>query len=152
MFVVSYLADPDIQDALQDLCRSRVTLLVRSCDPNITSTDLCESFGLDEYYVDVLPATAGRAYMQLVERTKESMPAVMASNGHILGTAWALSVCRSLNVKSMLALVAQTLVSAFGLFMCLIWALEGPLDLLRLLLIAIISFVVTWLLPAFKRA
>lgn len=152
MFVVSYLADPEIQDALQDLCRSRVTLLVRSCDPNITSSDLCESFGLDEYYVDVLPAAAGRAYMQLVERTKESMPAVMASNGHILGTAWALSVCRSLNVKCMLALVAQALVSAIGLFMCLVWSLEGPLDLLRLLLIAMISFVVTWLLPMFKRA
>ena len=152
MFVVSYLADPEIQEALQDLCHSRVTLLVRSCDPNITSMDLCESFGLDEYYVDVLPATAGRAYMQLVERTKESMPAVMASNGHILGTAWALSVCRSLNVKSTLALVAQALVSAFGLFMCLVWALEGPLNLLRLLLIAVISFFVTWVLPLFKRA
>ena len=152
MFVVSYLADPEIQDALQDLCRSRVTLLVRSCDPNITSTDLCESFDLDEYYVDVLPAAAGRAYMQLVERTKESMPAVMASNGHILGTAWALSVCRSLNVKSTLALVAQALVSAFGLFMCTVWALEGPLDLLRLLLIAVISFLATSLLPLFKRA
>ena len=152
MFVVSYLADPEIQDALQDLCRSRVTLLVRSCDPNITSTDLCESFDLDEYYVDVLPAAAGRAYMQLVERTKESMPAVMASNGHILGTAWALSVCRSLNVKSTLALAAQALVSAFGLFMCTVWALEGPLDLLRLLLIAVISFLATSLLPLFKRA
>lgn len=152
MFVVSYLADPEIQDALQDLCRSRVTLLVRSCDPNITSADLCESFDLDEYYVDVLPAAAGRAYMQLVERTKESMPAVMASNGHILGTAWALSVCRSLNVKSTLALAAQALVSAFGLFMCTVWALEGPLDLLRLLLIAVISFLATSLLPLFKRA
>ena len=152
MFVVSYLPDPDIQDALQDLCHSRVTLLVRSCDPNITSADLCESFGLDEYYVDVLPAAAGRAYMQLVERTKESMPAVMASNGHILGTAWALSVCRSLNVKCMLALIAQTIVSAISLLLCLAWALEGPLDLLRLLLMAIISLLLTWLLPLLKRA
>ena len=80
------------------------------------------------------------------------MPAVMASNGHILGTAWALSVCRSLNVKSTLALAAQALVSAFGLFMCTVWALEGPLDLLRLLLIAVISFLATSLLPLFKRA
>ncbi len=151
MFVVSYLADPEIQDALQDLCRSRVTLLVRSCDPNITSADLCESFGLDEYYVDVLPAAAGRAYMQLVERTKESMPAVMASNGHILGTAWALSVCRSLNVKCMLALATQTIVAAFSLFICLVRALEGPLDLLLLLLLTIVSFIATWLVPLFKR-
>jgi len=151
MFVVSYLPDPEIQDALQDLCRSRVTLLVRSCDPNITSTDLCESFGLDEYYVDVLPASAGRAYMQLVERTKESMPAVMASNGHILGTAWALSVCRSLNVKCTMALIAQTIASAISLFLCLVWALEAPLGLLRLLLLAVISLLTVCVIPLFKR-
>jgi len=43
MFVVSYLPDPEIQDALQDLCRSHVTLLVRSCDPNIATLDLCRA-------------------------------------------------------------------------------------------------------------
>jgi len=152
MFVVSYLADPEIQDALQDLCRSRVTLLVRSCDPNITSADLCESFGLDEYYVDVLPAAAGRAYMQLVERTKESMPAVMASNGHILGTAWALSVCRSLQVKSLMALLVQTVAAALGLMLCLTWALQGTLSVFQPLLLMLISMALTWLLPLFKRA
>lgn len=151
MFVVSYLPDPEIQDALQDLCRSRVTLLVRSCDPCITTQDLCDSFGLDEYYVDVMPASAGRAYMQLAERTNERMPAVMASNGHILGTAWALSVCRSLQTKAFLALLMQTIASLVGAFLCLIWALEGPLDLVRMLLVALVSLLVTWIIPLFKR-
>lgn len=151
MFVVSYLPDPEIQDALQDLCRSHVTLLVRSCDPNITTADLCADFDLDEYYVDVLPAAAGRAYMQLAERASDRMPAVMASNGHILGTAWALSVCRSLCIKSLVALVVQALAAAIGLLLCLVWALQGTLSLFQPLLFLLATFLLTCILPLFKR-
>lgn len=151
MFVVSYLPDPEIQDALQDLCRSHVTLLVRSCDPNITTSDLCSDFDLDEYYVDVLPAAAGRAYMQLAERTSDRVPAVMASNGHILGTAWALSVCRSLRIKSLIALVIQALAAAIGLLLCLVWALQGTLSLFQPLLLLLATFLLTWITPLLKR-
>lgn len=151
MFVVSYLPDPEIQAALQDLCRSHVTLLVRSCDPNITAADLCECFQLDEYYVDVLPAAAGRLYVQLAERESDSTPAVMASNGHILGTAWVLSVCRSLQVKSLMALLVQTIAAALGLLLCLTWALQGTLSVFQPLLLMLISLALTWLLPLFKR-
>ncbi|MBR5524125.1 MAG: hypothetical protein IKU51_02515 [Clostridia bacterium] len=151
MFVVSYLPDPEIQSALQDLCRAHVTLLVRSCDPNITATDLCESFGLDEYYVDVLPAAAGRLYVQLAENESESTPASMASNGHILGTAWVLSVCRSLQVKSLLALSVQAVSAALGLLLCLVWALNGTLSIFQPLLLTFIAMMLTWIVPLFKR-
>lgn len=152
MYVVSYLPDPEIQDALQDLCRSHITLLVRSCDPNITTVDLCADFGLDEYYVDVLPASAGRAYVQLAERASDNMPAVLASNGHILGMAWALSVCRSLQSKSLLALCVQALSAAIGLILCLVWALQGMLSVFQLLLFMLATFLLTWIIPLFRRA
>ena len=151
MYVVSYLPNPEIQDALQDLCRSRITLLVRSCDPNITTVELCSDFVLDEYYVDVLPAAAGRAYMQLAERSSDSMPAVMASNGHILGTAWSLSVCRSLRTKSLMGLVLQGLSAALGLILCLMWALDNQLSIFQPLLLMLGSAFLTWLVPLFKR-
>ncbi len=152
MFVVSYLPDPEIQSALEDLCRSRVTLLVRSCDPNITTSDLCESFGLDEYYVDVLPASAGRQYVQLTEKTTDNLPAVMASNGHILGMARALSVCRGLQAKVIAALVVQTVFALFGLILCLLWTMNGTLSLFQPLLLLLISAFFTWFIPLFKRA
>ena len=152
MFVVSYLPDPEIQSALQYLCRSRVTLLVRSCDPNITASDLCESFELDEYYVDVLPAAAGRLYMQLTEKTTESLPAVMASNGHILGTARVLSACRGLKIKAMTALVVQTIGAAVGLLGCLLWAMNGTLSPIQPLLLMLLARFFTWFVPLFKRA
>lgn len=152
MFVVSYLPDPEIQSALRYLCRSRVTLLVRSCDPNVTASDLCESFDLDEYYVDVLPAAAGRLYMQLTEKSTDSLPAVMASNGHILGTARVLSACRGLQVKTILALVIQTIAALAGLILCLLWAMNGMLSPIQPFLLMVVAWLLTWLMPLFKHA
>ena len=152
MFVVSYLPDPEIQSALQYLCRSRVTLLVRSCDPNITASDLCESFELDEYYVDVLPAAAGRMYVQLTEKTVDSLPAVMASNGHILGTARVLSACSGLQVKATIALVIQTVAALLGLVLCLMWAMSNMMSPILPLLLMLVTWLLTWLIPLFKRA
>lgn len=151
MFVVSYMPDPEIQAALQELCRARVTLLVRSCDPNITALDLCESFELDEYYVDVLPAAAGRAYVQLTEQPVESLPALMASNGHILGTARVLSACRNLQVKVRMALVVQTIVALMGLILCLWWAMHNTLSLFLPLLLMLASWFFSWFIPLFRR-
>lgn len=152
MFVVSYLPDPEIQSALRSLCRSHVTLLVRSCDPNITASDLCESFELDEYYVDVLPAAAGRLYMQLTEQVADNLPADMASNGHILGTARVLSACRGLRVKTTLALIVQTIASLLGLIFTLLWALNGALTFILPLLLMLATWFFTWFVPLFKRA
>ena len=151
VFVVSYLPDPEIQAALQELCRARVTLLVRSCDPNITTSDLCESFELDEYYVDVLPAAAGRMYMQLTEQTAESLPALMASNGHILGTARVLSACRGLQAKVRIALITQTVVALLGLILCLWWTMHNTLSLFQPLLLLIASLFFTWFIPLVRR-
>ena len=150
MFVVSYLPDPEIQSALQELCRRRVTLLVRSCDPNITTSDLCNGFDLDEYYVDVLPAAAGRMYMQLTEKNTDSLSAVMASNGHILGTARVLSACRSLKIKMSIALCIQTLLAVLGAVLCLIWAMNGTLSLFQPLLLILFGWFFTWLIPLFR--
>jgi len=50
-----------------------------------------------------------------------------------------------------MALIAQTIASAISLFLCLVWALEAPLGLLRLLLLAVISLLTVCVIPLFKR-
>lgn len=152
MFVVSYLPDESVQRALQQLCRAKVTVLVRSCDPNITAQQLCHCFDLDEYYVDILPAVAGRMYEQLVAKPAEETPAVLASNGHILGTATALSVCRTLSIRSRIALVLQLLFAAAGLVLGFLWLMKGPDGLLLpALLFAVASALLSWLAPLVRR-
>ena len=52
MFVVSYIADEGIMEALDALTGAGVTLLVRTCDPNVTEDMVCRVFDLDPYYVE----------------------------------------------------------------------------------------------------
>ncbi len=152
MFVVSYLPDEAIKSALQRLCHSRVMLLIRSCDQNITAESLCADFDLPEYYVDVLPAVAGRLYVELTDGENESASAELASNGHILGTAQAISACRNLYIKSTIALLAHTLLAALGMVLCVAWAIEGSVLLfLGTFGFTLGSALLAWLLPQFKR-
>lgn len=152
MFVVSYLPDPSIKDVLHSLTRSKVTVLVRSCDQNVSSAELCENFELDEYYVEVLPAAAGRLYEQLVANPTESAPAVMASNGHIIGTAEAISACRSVRVKSTIALTVAALCALMAIILGAVWTTNGLLTLLWLpLLVSVSVAVLPLLIPLFKR-
>ena len=152
MFVVSYLPEDTIKRALQSLCRSKVTLLIHSCDQNVTAAQLCENFELDEYYVDVLPAVAGRIYEQYVAAPVENAPAVLAANGHILGIAAALGACRSLLLKSRIALIVQVLMAVAGLALGVLAGMHGVDEYLLLSIVLMVaSPLLTWIIPLFKR-
>lgn len=153
MFVVSYLPDAAIKMALQRLCRSRMMLFIRSCDQNITAETLCADFELSEYQVDVLPAVAGRLYGELTDGESESASAELASNGHILGTAQAISACRTLHVKATIALVVHTLLAVIGMVLCVMWAIESSVMLfLGAFGLSLGSAILSWVLPIFKRS
>ncbi len=152
MFVVSYLPDEEIKVALQDLCRAKVTVLVRSCDPNVTAADLCRSFDLDDYYVEVLPAVAGRMYDRLMAESMPSAPAVLASNGHIIGISGALSACRSVRIRSVIALVVSLLLSLAGVVCGTLWAIESvSVFVLPALALAFGGMLLSLLLPFLRR-
>ena len=152
MFVVSYQPDEEIRLALQELCRAKVTLLLRSCDPNITAKSLCRDFDLDEYYVEVLPTPAGRICERLMAEESAQAPAVLASNGHILGTANALAVCRSLRSKYRIAQTVGTVTSGAGLLLGAWWALKGIGGYaVPALLYTIAASLVTMIAPLFRR-
>ncbi len=152
MFVVSYLPDETVAHALRGLCRSRVTLLVRSNDANVTAESLCTDFELDEYYVDVLPATVGRLYDKLLADDEVDTPAMMASNGHILGTSLVMAACRSLRIKSYLAVATQSVMALGGLGLCAAVA-SMSIDSFWFLACGYMlgAGLLSWLVPLFKR-
>ncbi len=152
MFVVSYLPDEEIKGALQDLCRAKVTVLVRSCDPNVTAADLCRSFDLDDYFVEVLPAVAGRMYDRLMAESMPSAPAVLASNGHIIGISGALSACRGVRIRSVIALVVSLLLSLAGVACGTLWAIESvSVFVLPALALVFGGMLLSLLLPFLRR-
>ncbi len=152
MFVVSYLPDEEIKRALQGLCRAKVTVLVRSCDPNVTAADLCSSFDLDDYYIEVLPAVAGRMYDRMMAEPMPSAPALLASNGHIIGISGALSACRSVRIRCVIALVTSLVLALLGVLFGVLWAMESVgVYLLPALLLLLGGGLASLVLPFLRR-
>lgn len=96
LFVLDYQSDPVISTALRELTDCGVSLLIRSCDPNITEALLCERFGLDNYYVEVLNSAAGSAYVALRDEPEREEQAVLACDGRPAGMARGLTRCHRL--------------------------------------------------------
>ena len=62
LLLVKYNVDEDLSLELQKLCASGVTLLVDTCDPNITSEMVCDYFGLYEESVFVMGSSGAQLY------------------------------------------------------------------------------------------
>ena len=155
MFVVSYVADEGIADALDALTGAGITLLVRTCDPNVTEDMVCRVFDLDPYYVEIMGAPAGRRFEQLTAEERAENEAVMASNGRLEGIAYALTCCRRLRGASRLAVAVQVIGGAIGFaagaLLFLYGGLTSGIPGLFLFAYSLLCLVVSWVLPCIRR-
>ena len=115
MFVISYIADPAIRSALKELSGVGVTVLVHTCDPNITEQVVRETFDLEPYCVEVMTAAPARTAEQLVDGCDEEQEAVLASNGQVAGMAIAVTACTRLGKVSRLGWLLQFIAVCIGL-------------------------------------
>ncbi len=127
MFVVSYTADPAVKRVLKALTDRRITLLVRTCDQNVTESLVTSVFDLNGYYVELLNAPAGRSFETLVSGVSETEPAQIVSAGGALGMLTALAQCRRLRTGVRLFAVLQALLGLFGIVLVALSALVGGL-------------------------
>ncbi|MDD4546168.1 MAG: hypothetical protein PHR24_02590 [Oscillospiraceae bacterium] len=153
MFVVSYVADEGIEKALKNLCRSGITLLVRTCDPNVTEELLCQTYDLDPYYIEVMGAPAGRSYDQLLTQKSEETEAVLASNGRLEGTAYGVTYCHRLFHAVRLALVIHIIGGILGFSLLVLMTLYAGEIMPALILIAysLLWTFISWLVPCINR-
>ncbi len=114
MFVVSYTADPGIEEALHRLTDAGVTLLVRTADPNVTGQLIHDVFGVEEDSVRILDTAAGRVRDALVLEQDERAEAVLAVNGRFEGLGFALSFCRKLHKRIRATGILQMIAGGFG--------------------------------------
>ncbi|MDD2361656.1 MAG: hypothetical protein PHH84_01665 [Oscillospiraceae bacterium] len=149
MFVVSYVADEGIEKALKSLCRSGITLLVKTCDPNVTEELICRTYDLDPYYVEVMSAPAGRSYDQLLTQKSEETEAVFASNGRLEGTAYGVTYCYRLFNAVRLALVLLVIGGIIGFSLLVFTTLYAGEMMPPLILIAysLLWILISWLIP-----
>lgn len=114
MFVVSYVADPEIKERLTGLTKHHVTLLVRTCDQNVTESMIASIFDLDSFYVELLNAPAGRSYEGLVDGISEGETASIISDGRRTGLIYALSLCNRLKNLMRSYTVMQTIFASIA--------------------------------------
>ena len=153
MFVIRYAAEEGIWDALHNLQKADITLLVHTCEPNVTEELICDIFELDPYYIEVLPAPAGRLFEKLTAEKTEKEAAVLASNGRLSGMATALTCCRRLRTAAVLAVVLVIVCGGLGLALAAVTGLYAGILLPPLYVLgysALCTFL-SLLLPLFKR-
>lgn len=143
MFVVSYTADETVKRVLTNVTNNRVTLLVRTCDPNVTEQLVSSVFELNGYYVELLGAPAGRSYESLTVGVSEKEEASIVSFNGANGVLKAISHCCSLRNGIRVFTVLQAVVGLAALIAVGGLALFGgvmlsPLYALELLLIALV--------------
>ncbi|MGI6265209.1 MAG: hypothetical protein ACOYJY_07090, partial [Acutalibacteraceae bacterium] len=153
MFVVSYLADEEIGDALETLTGEGVTLLVRTCDPNVNEDLICKAYDLDRYYVEVMGASAGRLYVRLQNEEFADREALIGSNGWLQGKALALASCRRLKAAGRMAIITQLAGAVLGLALTAFAVFYNgtPFAAFHTTLYIALVTGLSWLLPRFKR-
>lgn len=114
MFIVTYDVDEEIAASVRAMNKEDITLLVRTCDPNVTQELICSTLGLDDYYVEILGTSARRRYEQLVGEEPTETDAELACDGSIGAKTAALTYANRLRVGGKLALIAALVAAVLG--------------------------------------
>lgn len=148
MFIISYVTDEVVETALHELQDARVSLLIRSCDPNVTEESLCAGFRLDDFYVDLLSASAGRLYDNLRHREEDRVSAGAAVNGTVQGIAKLLTGCKRLRRRGIAAMLVQIVCALIGAIFFFATCVSGGttatlLPLIMVPVVALLSVIVS---------
>ncbi len=125
MFIISYVTDPAIADALHDIQDAGISLLIRSLDPNVTEDSLCAGFELSDYYVDLLTASAGRLYDRLRRDEDEKASAGAAVGDSVASKAVLLCGCKRLRRRGLAAMITQITCGGLAALVCFAVAITG---------------------------
>jgi len=114
MFVVSYSSDRRRAMELRRMEDNGISLIVRTCDPNITPHFLAECFGLDQHSVRVLPERLGSIYVELTAAPQNRSPALMATKGRCTAMMRMLTACVRQRSNISIAIALQNVAVVLG--------------------------------------
>lgn len=154
MFVIQYHPDKHMRRYLQNIDKTGISLLVRSCDCNITEEMICHYFNLPTQAVKVLSPVSGDIFQKYRKANKDDAKAGILHNGTIeasLKTVYeAGELFANIAVNNIVALVYT--VMAFVLFVVMS-ALVGPTGVTgaQVVLFQILWGVIAAAIPVLKR-
>ncbi|MCR4614535.1 MAG: hypothetical protein K5756_00075 [Clostridiales bacterium] len=113
MFVVSYAVDMSKAAYLHCLERNNITVLIDSCDPNVSEELLEAGFGLEYDSIKIISSIAGRIFRRLKNNFFKKADATVIHDGNskslLMGIASAVSLRNAAKIISIAQLVAAVL-------------------------------------------
>lgn len=120
MFVIKYQADKHMRRYLQNVDKAGVSLLVRSCDCNITEEMICRFFGLPLSAVKILSPVSGDIFEKYREEEIETAPAGIIHNGTIEASLKSIYEARELQANVPVNNLVATIYSGIALVLFII--------------------------------
>lgn len=147
VLLVKYSADGDTIHSVQRMVENGVSMVVYTCDANVTAKMLARIYNVPQRCITMLSTRAGSNYDRLTHVIRDSSPAVLASDGSMRALADAVTAARRLHMQLHFSTVIQLV--AYGLMLLLTTLLcclsgttgisPGQLMLLQLLCVAAAS-------------
>ena len=148
MFVVKYHPDKTVAKYLKRLDRSGVSILVRSCDCNITEEMICQHFGLPLSAVKILSPVSGDIFEVYRQEDIETAPAGIIHNGTLESSISAFYEARELSDNIYVNKIVATIYTGMAILFVFILSLIGGSESMGVTGGQIVAFQILWTLIA----
>lgn len=153
LLMVQYNVKPSLAFELQKLCMGGVTVLVNTCDPNLTKEMVADYFGLEETSIYVMGSSGSQLYQNATE-PEESMsaPAVHKTRGEAL---LAIFNCASRIKKGVISLSVYHAIASIVMMAVFIYSSYlneiSPVSSGFIYLLSLISIAVFYIIHLFNK-
>lgn len=153
VLLVKYSADAETIHAVQQMAEAGVSLVVYTCDANVTARMLSRIYCIPPRCITMLSTRTGSEYDRLTHVIRDSSPAVLATDGSMRALAESMTAARRLHVQLTLATILQTV--TYGLMLTLTTLLcclsgSGGISPAQLMLLELLCLIPA-LVPTLRR-
>ncbi len=154
MFVINYQADKHMRKYLQNVDKAGVSLLVRTCDCNITEEMICKYFSLNISAVKILSPVSGDIFQKYRTTECEDAKSGILHNGTIEASLKTIYEARELNANIPINNLIATIYTGIALVLFLILAiLSGPMGITggQIVMFQVLFGLIASAVPVLKR-
>ena len=154
MFVINYQADKHMRRYLQNIDKAGVSLLVRTCDCNITEEMICKYFSLNISAVKILSPVSGDIFQKYRTTECENAKSGILHNGTIEASLKTIYEARELNANIPINNIISTIYTGIALVLFLVLAIfSGPMGITggQIVLFQVLFGIIASAVPVLKR-
>ena len=141
MFVVSYAVDMRKAAYLHYLERNNITVLIDSCDPNVSEELLEAEFGLEYGSIKIISSIAGRIFRRLKENFYKKADATVMHDGKSDSLLMSIATAASLRNSARFISIAQLVVAALTLIVMVALAISSRFMFINAWFIVLINVI-----------